>query len=226
MGNDTRRAAAGSGIGFVILFVIGWLLVSELFGGFADPDSFFLDYYADDSHHGRNLAGAHILLAASLSLLLFLQLLARSLDLPDVDAGKLQMAVSSGLISVALLLVGTAATVTVTMAKVFGQLTDDEPLTSSSVSLLPQFGYVLIFFAAMWTIALTIGLITWSVWGALLWSRTGRLVSVIAVVLLLTSWLTFVTILVLPAWVLGVSVWLWRSSRAAAHPFPGTPGTV
>ena len=34
----------GTGLGFVALFVSGFLLLGELFGGFADPDAFFVAY--------------------------------------------------------------------------------------------------------------------------------------------------------------------------------------
>jgi len=160
--DHAQRGMTATGLGFVVLFVAGGLLLGEFFGGFADPDAFFVAYYATDDHHLRDLIGAHLFVASALSLLLFLQLLTHHLrTLGGSDAG-LDRAQASGVVAVTLLLAGAAAVMTVTMAQAFGRLTGDEPLTSPAVALAPQLGYVLIFFPAMWAVALAIGLFTWS----------------------------------------------------------------
>ena len=222
MGVDTmRRGIVGTGLAFIILFVVAGLLLGELFGAFADSDTVFQAYFSGHAHHTRDLVGGHLFVASALALLLFLQLLTRQLRALGGEETGLQMANASGVVAVTLLLVGTAATLTVTMAEVFGRITGDEPLTNPSVALAPQLGYVLIFFPAMWATSLTVGLITWSVWHAQIWPRWGRWLAVTAAALLLTSWVTFMFIAVLPAWVLGVSLWAWRSShREPEHADP------
>jgi len=201
-----------TGLGFIVLFVAGGLLLGEVFGGFADHDAFFVAYYATDAHHLRDLAGAHLYVASALALLLFVRLLTRHLrKLGGSDAG-LDAAQASGVVAVTLLLAGAAAVITVTMANAFGHMTGDESLTSPAVALAPQLGYVLIFFPAMWAVALAIGLFTWSGWHARIWPRGLRWLSVAAAVLLPLSWVGFMPIVFLPAWVLGVTVWAWRSA--------------
>ena len=213
MGIDhVQRGIVGTGLGFVVLFVAGGLLLGEFFGGFADPDAFFVAYYATDAHHLRDLVGAHLFVASALALLLFLRLLTRSLrTLGGSDAG-LDLAQASGAVAVTLLLAGAAAVMTVTMAQAFGRLTGDEPLTSPAVALAPQLGYVLVFFPAMWAMAVAIGLFVWSSWSARIWPRGLRWLSIIAALLLPVSWMLFMPIVLLPAWVLGVTVWAWRST--------------
>jgi hypothetical protein len=219
--DQVRRSLVGTGLGFTMLFVAGGVLLGELFGAFADPDTVFLAYYADEGHHLRDLVGGHLFVAAALALLLFLQLLTRHLQLLGGRDAGLQAARASGVVAVTLLLVGAAAMTTVTMAQAFGRLTDDEPLTNSAVALAPQLGYVLIFFPALWALALTIGLIAWSAWHARIWPGWLRWFSVAVAALLPLSWVTFMPIALLPAWVVGVSLWAWRSPpRGPQHADP------
>jgi len=214
------RAITATGLGFVVLFVAGGLLLGEVFGGFADPDAFFVAYYATEAHHLRDLVGVHLFVASALALLLFLRLLTRHLrTLGGSDAG-LDAAQASGVVAVTLLLAGAAAATTVTMSQAFGRLTGDAPLTSPSVALAPQLGYVLIFFPASWAVALAVGLFTWSGWRARIWPRGLRWLSVAAAVLLPLSWVGFMPIVLLPAWVLGVTVW----ARRSADDTPRMPG--
>jgi hypothetical protein len=210
--DQVNQGITATGLGFVVLFVAGGLLLGELFGGFADSDAFFIAYYATDDHHLRDLVGGHLFVASALSLLLFLRFLTRHFrTLGGSDAG-LDAAQASGMVAVTLLLVGAASVTTVTMAQVFGRLTGDEPLTSPAVALAPQLGYVLIFFTASWAMALAIGLFAWSEWTARLWPRGLRWLSVTTAVLLPLSWVGFMPIVLLPAWVLGVTIWAWRSA--------------
>lgn len=207
-----QRGIAATGLGFVVLFVAGGLLLGEFFGGFADSDAFFVAYYATDAHHLRDLVGGHLFVASALLLLLFLRLLTRHLRTLGGSETGLDTAQASGLVAVTLLLAGAAAVTTVTMAQVIGRLTGDEPLTSPAVALAPQIGYVLVFFAALWAVALTIGLIAWSGWRARVWPRGLRWLSVVAAIVLPVSWVSFMPIALLPVWVMGVSVWAWRST--------------
>src|SRR5215211_7059013 len=92
-----------TGLGFVVLFVAGGLLLGEFFGeffgGFADSGAFFVAYYATDAHHFRNLVGAHPFVASALALLPFLRLLTRHFrTLGGADAG-LDAAQASGMVA-------------------------------------------------------------------------------------------------------------------------------
>ncbi|HUG13859.1 MAG TPA: hypothetical protein VMM78_02480 [Thermomicrobiales bacterium] len=210
-----KRGLVGTGLAFVVLFVAGFLLLGELFGGFADPDRFFVAHYANDANLARDLAGGVLLVAAGLALLLFLEQLTRHLRaLGGSDVG-LDAAHSSGIVAVTLLLAGAAALTTVTVALTFGLMTDDEPLTSPAVSLAPQLGYVLVMFPAMWALALAIAALVWSGWRVPGWPGWFRWLSVAAVVLLPLSAFAFMTIVLLPVWALGATVWAWRSPLGA-----------
>jgi hypothetical protein len=83
------------------------------------------------------------------------------------------------------------------------------------VSLAPQLGYVLIAVTAMWALALAIGLLTWSGWRARSWPRWLRWLSVTTTGLLPLSGFAFMPIIMLPIWVLGASIWAWRSTPTA-----------
>jgi hypothetical protein len=139
--------------------------------------------------------------------------LTRALRTLGGSAPTLDAAQTSGVIAATLLLVGAAAVMTGTMADVFGRISGDDPLTSPAVALAPQFGYVLVFLPAMWATALTIGLIAWSGWTARIWPTGLSWLSIIAVALLPLSWLIFMPIALLPLWVLGVTLWAWRTGH-------------
>ena len=188
-------------------------MLGELFGGFADFDAFFVAHYANDDHRLRELVGGHLFVASALALLLFLLHLTRRLRALGGSEADLQAAQVSGLVGVTLLLAGAAAVMTVTMAQVLGRITGDEPLTSPAVALAPQLGYVLAFFPATWALALAIGLVTRSGWHARIWPRGLRWLGVAAALLLPLSWIGFMPIVLLPAWVVGMIVWAWRSAR-------------
>lgn len=201
-----------TGVIFAICFVSGSLMLGEFFGGFADSDQFFVDYYASDAHHVRDLAGGHLMIVAALVLLLFFGLLIRLLRSRLGTAVELDMAQSSSVVGVVLLLAGVAATITVTFAQAFGRLSGDGPLTSPAVALAPQLGYVLVMLPAMWAIALAIALILWSGWSARFWPGWLRWLSVAAAVLLPLSAAGFMPVVLLPVWALAVSIWAWHAS--------------
>ncbi len=43
--DHAQRGMTATGLGFVVLFVAGGLLLGEFFGGFADSDAFFVASY-------------------------------------------------------------------------------------------------------------------------------------------------------------------------------------
>jgi hypothetical protein len=210
--DQQRRDVVLPGFAFVVLFVAGGLLLGEYFGGFADSDAFFVAYFADDSHHPRDLAGTHVFVASALALLLFFVHLTRVLRALGGSDSDLQAAHASGLAAAMLLLTGAAAIATVPLAQIFGRLTGDVPMTSPAVALAPQMGYVLVYFPAMWCVALAIGLMTRSGWRSGIWPRGLRWLGVAGAALLPLSWVGTPLIGLLPIWVLGVSIWAWRSS--------------
>ncbi len=227
--DHARGGIVGTGLGFVVCFIAGGLLLGDLFGGFADPDAFFVEYFSDEDHHLRDLVGGHLFVASSPALLLFLLHLTHRLRALGGTEADLQAAQVSGLVGVTLLLVGAAAATTVTMAQTFGRMTDDEPLTSSAVALAPQLGYVLVFFPTSWALALAIGLFTRSGWRARIWPRGLRWLGVAVALLLPLSWVGFMPIVLLPIWVLGMIIWAWRSAPEPRRPEsdedPGRRGT-
>jgi len=215
--NNAQRGIVWTGLGFVVLFVAGGLLLGELFGAFADPDHYFIAYFADPDHQIRDLIGGHLIAASAFALLLFCTLLTRYLRSMGTTETGLQIAQVSGMVAVTLLLVGVSAVLCVSMAKAFGRISGDDPLTSPAVALAPQLGYVLVFFPTMWAAALTIGGFAWAGWNRHLWGRGVRWLSVAAALLLPLSWISFMPVLLLPIWVLAVSAWAWRSTPTGGH---------
>ena len=147
------RAAAGSGICFFLLFVGGLVPIGELLGSFADSDRAFEVYFADSGNRAGTIVGGILLAASALVFLWFLQHLRQRLQ-PDTTRSPTlpNFVYSTGQIFVTLLLVGTAALVTVPVTLALATVTDDRPFTTGQ-AVLPQLGYVTLALFANWTAA-------------------------------------------------------------------------
>lgn len=96
--DHVRRGVVGTGLRFVACSIAGGLLLGELFGGFANPDAFFVDHYANDDHQFRDLVGGHLFVASTLALLLSLLHLTRRLRALGGTEADFQAAPVSGLV--------------------------------------------------------------------------------------------------------------------------------
>lgn len=205
-GSDRTRAA--SGVCFVVLFIGGVIPLGELLGSFGDPDATFDAYFASAGNRVGNIVGGALLGASAFVFLWFLQRLRRSLQ-PD-DTGPVALPdvmYASGLVFVTLLLVGTAALVTVPIALTFGAAFGDTGVLATGQAVLPQLGYVVIALYSLWAAGVMVAAATVSARRSGSFPRWLCRLGFAAVALLFllgaTGGLAFVA---LPAWVLAVSV--------------------
>ena len=206
------RTAAASGICFSVLFIAGLVPLGELVGSFADSDQTFEVYFADAANRAGNIVGGILLAASALVVLWFLEHLRQRLPSDPTRAPTLPNFVySTGQTFVTLLLVGTAALVTVPVTLAFATLFDDQPF-STGQAVLPQLGTVIVAFFANWTAAAMVLTATISArrTGSFpRWLRVlGYVVPAIMVLFTLTIGLAFFA---LALWTLAVSIH-WRRS--------------
>jgi hypothetical protein len=121
------RIGPVTGAIFSVLFIGGVVVFGELLGSFGDSDATFERYFASNSNRTGNLVGGALLGGAGLIFLWFLLHLVRRLLRDD---GRIEIlpliALTSGLVFVALLLGAAAALVTVPFTLVFGGFYDEE----------------------------------------------------------------------------------------------------
>lgn len=207
------RAAAASGICFFVLFIGGIIAIGELLGSFADSDRTFEVYFASTSNRAGNIVGGILLAASALVFLWFLQHLRQRLQ-PDTTRSPAlpNFVFSTGHTFVTLLLVGTAALVTVPVTISFATLTDDQPFTTGQ-AVLPQLGYVILALFANWTAAAMVLTATISAGRTEAFPRWLRRLGFVVTAFLILFGLTGgMAFFALPLWTLAVSIHWWRST--------------
>lgn len=218
-----RRVSAGStasrtgpvmGVVFAVLFIGGIFAFGELLGSSGDSDATFETYFASNSNRASNLVGGVLFGAAGLVFVWFLVHLGEWLEPDDRRAEvRSRISMTSGLVFVALLLSATAALVTVPFILVFGELYDEEGVLESGKALLPQLGFVLLAFYAMWAAAVMVATTTVSA------RRSGQLprwicrVGFVASGLLVMVGPSGLGLFVLPAWVALISGYWFRVQK-------------
>lgn len=204
------RASSIGGLAFVVFFSAGFLLLGELLGQFGDPDQTFVDYYADEGNLWRDIVGGVLLVAAGLSLLVFLHGQTRRLRAAGGSEPALDLALLSGAISVTLILIAAALLAAVSSAQAFGDLFGDDALTNPSVALAPQIGYLLLVLPMTWSLVLAIALLAWSARVVGVWPRWLLGLSLACVVLLPLGAFAVMPVVLLPLWVASISIRNWR----------------
>jgi hypothetical protein len=206
----SSRASSVGGFAFIVCFTVGLLLLGELLGQFGDPDRTFDAYYADEGNRWRDIAGGLLLVAAGLSLLIFLHGQTRRLRGAGGGDSSLELALLSGAISVAIFLTAAAMLSAVAAAQAFGDLFGDDAMTDTSVSLAPQIGYILLAVPMIWSLVLTIALLAWAARATGAWPRWLLGLSLACVLLLPFGVFAVMPVVLLPIWVASVSIWNWR----------------
>lgn len=209
---EAGRAAAASGICFFVLFIGGLVPLGTLLGSFADSDAAFEVYFASSSNRAGNIVGGVLLAASAFVFLWFLHHLRHRLQPAVTQAATLpNLAFSAGQVFVTLLLMGTAALVTVPLTLSFATLTDDRPF-SVGQAVPPQLGYVIVALFANWAAAAMVLAATVSA------RRTGafprwlcRFGLVASGLLILFGFSGGGALFALPVWTLAVSVHWWRA---------------
>lgn len=220
-----RRVSPGSaasqtgpvmGVVFAVLFIGGVFAFGELLGSSGDSDAAFETYFASNSNRASNLIGGVLFGAAGLVFVSFLVHLGQWLQPDDRRAEvRSRISMTSGLMFVALLLGATAALVTVPFILVFGELYDEEPngVLESGKALLPQLGFVLLVFYAMWAAAVMVATTTVSARQSGLLPRWICRVGFVVSGLLVMVGPSVLGLFVLPAWVALISGYWFRAQK-------------
>ncbi len=213
-----ERSAALSGVGFVVLFVGGVIPLGDLLGSFADSDATFAAYFASSANRVGNIVGGALLAASAFVFVWFLHHLRQWLQPHDTRSPTLpNVMFSSGIVFVALLLVGTAALVTVPVTLTFAELTDDAPFGTGQ-AVLPQLGYVVLALFGMWAAGVVVAAATVAGRRSASFPRwLGWFGFVVTAFLFLFGGTGGGAFFALPAWVLAVSVhWFRLRARGLA----------
>lgn len=207
------RAGAASGISFVVLFIGGVIPVGELLGSFGDSDATFDAYFASASNRAGNIVGGALLGASAFTYIWFLHHLRQWLQPDDTRAATLpNFMFASGLVFVVLLLIGTAALVTVPITLAFGGLFGEKEMLEVGQAILPQLGYVVLALYALWAAGAMVAAATVSA------RRSGAFPRWLCRFGFLATGFLFLlggsgggAFFALPAWVLAVSVHWFRT---------------
>jgi len=137
-----------SGILFVVLFIIGFVLAVGPETGTDQSDQEILDWYAKSSHQTLAFAGAYLLALAGVAMLLFVNRLRAVVS--EAEGARPVFApfiLGSGVVFVVSVAVAGAAFAAVAAGVKFG----NEPLPANAdlMRFLPQLGYVLILILGM-----------------------------------------------------------------------------
>ena len=198
------RGVARAGVVFIVLFAAAFALsVGDLVGAFADPDSVFIDRFADGGNRARDIAGSYLLALAGLAFVWFAHALSREAN------GRSPLIITAS-VAAGGMIVAAVAFATVPLSLWFGSLVDDPGLQEGQ-AVLPQFGYVALAMGAMLPAAAFIVLV----------ARTPGLVPrwlsiasyPVAAFVAFTA-LLFMPLFVFVAWVVAVVVTQWRQADA------------
>lgn len=212
---EPGRTGAASGVLFVVLFIGGIIPLGALLGSFGDEDATFSTYFASTSNRAGNIVGGVLLGASAFVFLWFLHHLRQWLQPDATRAATLaNIMFSAGLVFVVLLLVGTAALVSVPITLAFGDLFDTDDVLKVGQAVLPQLGYVVLALYALWAAAVMVAVATVSA------RRSGsfprwlcRLGFVATGFLVLLGFSGGMAFFALPVWVLAVSVNWFRIQK-------------
>lgn len=217
------RGRAWSGIAFAALYVAGLVPLGELLGSFGDSDETFVVFFASDGNRAGALLGGGVLALAGLTFLWFMGNLRSSVEGPGPLPG---VVTAAGTTFVVLLMVGTAALVTVPFARIFGEALDEESILVASEALLPQLGYVLVAVFAMWAAAATILAVTLAARAHGLFPRWLVRLGFAAAVFVFLLGPSVMGLLGVPVWALAVGLHWLRDGRpnVATGAPAGAPG--
>ena len=208
---------AWSGMVFAVLFFAGLVPLGELLGSFGDPDATFVAFFDKDSNRIGTLVGGLVLALGALSFLWFLG----HLRLAMTGPGSLPSVVSAaGATFVVLLLVGTAALITVPYARTFGGAYGDSSMLIGSEALLPQLGYILVAVFGMWAFAALIVAVTVAARREGTFPRWLVRVSFASAVFVSLLGSSVMGVLGVPVWTLCVSIHWLREARTSSRNTP------
>jgi hypothetical protein len=196
-----------AGVVFFVLFVVG-MLVSGGTPEYDESDREWVEWFDDSGHQTQQVVSMLILVIAALALVCFLAVLTRRLratNRPEL----VNIAIGAGLVLAAMLIVGAIGINQVSAALTFGG--DDYPIPNADVlRQAEQIGFGVALLGGGWSAALLVGATSLAARGSDLLPRWLVVASRVVAVLLLLS-VFFIPFLLLPLWVLAVSIVMLRS---------------
>jgi hypothetical protein len=181
---------------FVVLFVIGFVLLGDLVGSFADADRAFVDHFAEDSNRTKDIVGGYLLMLASVCLTWFAVALAA-----EATERRVSLIVM-GSVAAGAMVIAAVAFLTVPLSVSLGDLYGD-PGIGEGQAVLPQLAFTALFVGVLVPAAAFVVLAAREPgllprWLAIASYPTGAL--------LLVAVLAFAPIMLLPAWVAAASI--------------------
>lgn len=208
--DESVRAGAMTGICFVVLFIGGVILLGESLD-FAAPDSHFDAYFANANNWVGSIVISVLMAASAFVFIWFLYRLRERLQPEHTGKATLpNFMFASGMVFVVLLLIGTAAMVTVPSALAFGSFFDEQPFAVGK-SVLPQFGYVMLALFGSWAAGVMVVAATLSARRSSSFPRWLGWLGLVASFFLFLFGPSVLGLFALPAWVLAVSLHWFRT---------------
>jgi len=223
---SAARIGAVSGIVFAALFVAALVLVHRA-PTLGDPDAAYAAFYADGGDQLFVAVGLYLVPFAGIAFLWHMTAMRNVLDTltPAPSAMARGLNLLAGIIFVTLSFAGTAAVGAVAFGVYFGHAPVDDPATARALTAV---GYGLVFVFAVRGAGMFALTTTTLLRAAGVLPKLAALAAyLLAAFLLLAVTNNPVAILVFPAWVVLISIFLLRHARAGAPaPLPDpTPDT-
>jgi hypothetical protein len=215
--SSAARIAALSGLAFAVLFVVALVLLHRT-PTLGDPDAAYAKFYANGGDQLFVAVGLYLVPFVGIAFLWHMTAIRNVLDTltpaPSTMAHGLNLL--AGVIFVTLLFAGTAAAGSVAFGVYFGHAPVDDPATARALTAV---GYGLVFVfavrgAGMFALTTTTLLRT----AGVLPKVPALAAYLLAAFLLLAVSNNPVAVLVFPAWVVLISIFLLRHARRPAAP--------
>jgi hypothetical protein len=220
--SSAARTAAVSGLVFAVLFVAALVFVHRA-PTLSDPDAAYAAFYADGGDQVFVAVGLYLVPFAGIAFLWHMTAMRNVLDgltpAPSTMAHGLNLL--AGVIFVTLLFAGTAAVGAVAFGVYFGHAPVEDPATARALAAV---GYGLVFVFAVRGAGMFAITTTTLLRNAGVLPRVPAVAAyLLAAFLLLAVTNNPIAVLVFPAWVVLISVFLLRHARrAAAAVSPGS----
>jgi hypothetical protein len=204
-----NRWGAIAGLGFVVLFVVGFVLSGDT-PEYDASNREWRRWFVDDGNRNLQVVSMFLMVLSAFALIGFLAVLTRRLRVTNRPE-LVNTAIGAGLVLAAMIVVAGIAINQVSAAITFGGGAGEYPVPGADVlRQSEQLGFGVALLGGGWAAALLVGATSLAVRGTDLLPRWLVVTSHIAAVLLLLS-VFFIPFVLLPLWVLTVSIVMLRS---------------
>jgi hypothetical protein len=215
--SSAARIAAISGLVFAVLIVLALVLLQRA-PSLSDPDATYVSFYMNGGDQLFVAVGLYLVPFAGIAFLWHMTAIRAVLDTitPTPSAMAHGLNLLAGVLFVTLLFAGTAAVGAVAFGIYFGHTSAEDPTTARALTAL---GYGLVFVFAVRGAGMFALTTTTLLRNAKVLPAAAAIVAyVLAAFLLLAVTKNPVAVLVFPAWVVVISVFLLRHARRVAVP--------